>query len=153
VDGVKLVEGDGASEAYFVVPEALAQLPWLADPGSCLATVHVRRPIDPNTGSPGSTSGFEHCTAGSPCVPFLYKWMGTWPDIVPIALRVTEASFGCTAKMELEGNRRTLIIAFGPAEQATLDIVSCPSIDDVTSLGVAHWAGASSTPDTVTQHI
>jgi hypothetical protein len=137
VDRATLTDGAN-SVKYFVIPESFPSVPWLADPGSRWIAVRVgSRPIDPETGNSGVTKGFDRT---------LSVWQGTWPDRVPIALRVEAAAAGCTARRSLSGDQCTFTIALGPAQQITVNIVSCPDINDVYPLlGVAYWAGASPT--------
>jgi hypothetical protein len=122
---------------YYMVPPTGADLPWLPDPGAPLFAVGVRsRPIDPNTGVEGTASGFddEHQLH----IP--HRW-GQWPGYAPTGLQLVAGTTGCVASMSGSGTPRTLTIALGPAEQATLDVVSCPAQNDVPALGVALWAG------------
>ncbi|MFG1953481.1 hypothetical protein [Micromonospora sp. NPDC048830] len=135
--GAVLTQGGGTEAGcYFVVPEAPAALPWLPDFVVASVAMRVRsRPTDPGTGGAGGTAGFDR---------FHFSWKGDWPDRRPIALKVVAAAAGCTARHSMVGNDRTFTVELGPAEQVTVDIVSCPAVDYVYSwLGVAYWAGAS----------
>jgi hypothetical protein len=137
VSGVASIAGVGAS-AYVVLPEGPVTLPWLADPASERLSLIVRsRPIDPETGKEGTTQGFLNKS---------YAWRGQWPNLVPMTLRVVAGQRGCVARTTIEQDRRTITIELGPAEQATIDIVSCPTSNDVPRLGIAHWAGATTDP-------
>jgi hypothetical protein len=129
---------DAGAGAPLVLPEGPVDLPWLADPASERVSLIVRsRPIDPSTGKPGEAQGFLNKS---------YKWRGVWPRFVPITVSLVAGGAGCVARATETGDRRAISIALGPAEQATIDIVSCPTSDDVPALGVAHWAGATENP-------
>ncbi len=134
----RLVPGANGSSDYYVVREEPQKLPWLPDFAVTNIALRCRsRPIDPCTGNPGLTQGFRS---------FYHTWKGEWPDRVPIALKVVGAASGCVADEASVGDQRTFTVALGPAEQVTVDIVSCPAIAHVYPwLGIAYWAGASAT--------
>jgi hypothetical protein len=144
-------ESDGTCP-YFIVPATPAAVPWLPDPGAGLMSILVRsRPIDPDTGTQGRTQGFE-----KKC-EWTHEPVAGWADLKPIPLRVTDGpsgNTGCEAKSVFSENQWSLTIALSPAQQATLDVVSCPTTSHVTSLGIAIWAGASdSSSNPVNEHI
>src|SRR5207245_1197269 len=131
---------------YYIVPETGANLPWLPDPAAPLFALGVRsRPTDPHTGVEGTATGFDDVHQ----LRIQHKW-GQWPDYAPVGLKLVAGAAGCAASIPTTGEPRTLTIALGPAEQATLDLVSCPALADVANHGVAIWAGADPTDSTKT---
>ena len=151
IAGAELIDGGNDSGKYFRVPESpdAITLPWLPDVAVDFTGLRVAeggRPIDPDTNSPGPTSGFKDNEGRD---KFMYKWKGDWPDHVPIVLRVEDAdaaaTIGCAASQQFSGTRRTFTIRLKPAEQVTVDMVSGPDPDFVPQIGVAHWAGAHAT--------
>jgi hypothetical protein len=136
INGAQRHGTDTDPGAYYIVLESTAQLPWLPDPLAPLVALRLRsRPIDPQTDQPGTATGLDDEDDHNQ-----HRWRGHWPDYAPIALKLVAGAAGCAATSTATGN--TVTVALGQAEQATLDIVSCPGLDDVGKLGVAIWAGA-----------
>ena len=146
IAGAKTQPEAGGPDAYYIVPETGADMPWLPDPAAPLFALGLRsRPTDPKTGVPGTATGFD---APDPAAPtqmlhIQYKWLGSWPAYAPTRLQLNAGDSGCVAKLVTTASARTFTIALGPAEQATLDLVSCPAQADVPALGVGLWAGAN----------
>ncbi|KJS52891.1 hypothetical protein VM98_28545 [Streptomyces rubellomurinus subsp. indigoferus] len=137
---------DEGAGSYQVVPATGVDLPWLPDPGAPLFAVGVRsRPVDPVTGTEGTTTGFD----GADHLHLQHRW-GKWPDYPPVGLRLVAGPAGCTASIPDTGAPRVMTVELGPAEQATLDLVSCPGLADVPNHGVAIWAGADPADSTKT---
>jgi hypothetical protein len=130
---------------HYIVPETHVTLPWLPDPACSQMALNLRpRAIDPDTGQPAISSGFDDDH-------HQHRWIGRWPDYAPIALKLVAGEPGCAATMDTASPTPTLTIALGPAEQATMDVVSCPRSDGIDALGVAMWAGAK--PDDSTDPV
>lgn len=152
IPGVELVDGGGDAGKYFVVPadHNRVTLPWLPDVAADIVGMRVApggRPIT-EKGVPGATQGFLAPSDGTE--KFIVDWRGSWPNLVPIALRVQDADStvdtGCIASAaENPANRAqlTFTVALAPAEQVTVDLYSVSKNIHIANFGVAVWAGAS----------
>ncbi|MFF7231798.1 hypothetical protein [Streptomyces sioyaensis] len=133
----QVIEAGTGSRAgsYVILPEDGVAMPWLADPAATHVILNQAedRPIDPATGLPGTTHG----------LPKVLKWQATWPGFLPVKLHLVDAASGC--KVTKSGDRRTLIVALGPAEQVTLAVSSGLLDTNAELFGVMGWLGI--TPD------
>jgi hypothetical protein len=93
----------------------------------------------------GTATGFDDVVHN---LHIQHRW-GQWPEYAPTGLKLVAGAAGCAASIPTTGEPRTLTVALGPAEQATLDLVSCPALADVANHGVAIWAGADPTDSTM----
>ncbi|MFJ3811740.1 hypothetical protein ACIPWE_35945 [Streptomyces sp. NPDC090073] len=133
IPGAQVIGAEGGAEPpYVVLPEAVPGLPWAADPAADHVVLNTHpRPIDPDTGNPGSVDGEN--------LPVFAEWQDPWPARRPISLRLLPAAAGCT--IGKSADERTFTVALGPAQQVTIDVPSCPQDHDVRLFGIARWMG------------